>query len=163
MPYKPTGGPPGRPKKDKAGTPGEMPELTAQQWAALAIEERRFNPDCFEVSPKHFRAPAQSVANAVGVTRQSVYMWRRDHRYQRGLLWLWSRKLTERLERGDKEAAHEPPRQVRVAHLHAHASDWTEPVTSPLDGKVYETEEEYRDHLMAYDANKPIMPWVGPV
>ncbi len=106
MPTKKTGQSRGRPNK-KPSSFGEKPNLTDTQWLALEREWR----GCGEEYVKDgwpSRTPAEIVAQAAGVSRQTVHNWRTKpkyrHEYRRGLDWLLTEKLSQRLDRSDQTA-----------------------------------------------------------
>jgi hypothetical protein len=116
VPYKRTGRPPGRPRKQ----PGDRrlpPTLSERQWRALAIERAHYHKGAW---PRGYRGgdadwactiSAAEVAKAVGVTRRTVELWRRDEEYSRGLMWVMADELCERMRPEDE--AEELREQIR--------------------------------------------------
>ncbi|WP_147164030.1 hypothetical protein [Pararhodospirillum oryzae] len=104
------------------------------------------------------------IAEAVGVSRQMVYLWRRDTRYRQGLFWLAGEKIAETLieDQKRKDIAPTSTEQRRV-NLEIYIRDhWSGPVESPLDGEVYETIEDYIGHVLDFDQENPIAPAPPP-
>ena len=147
MPYKPTGSPPGRPKKKVQHIIGDMPKLADYQWAALAKEYQGVKD--WEREPWPSETPAPIVATAAGKTRQIVYRWRKDPAYRRGLIWLGSTELDRLLDAEKKESIAPFNSRQRDALLATHVTKhWTGPIKSPLDGRVYPTIDKYVVHLI---------------
>lgn len=76
MPYKPTGRPPGRPKKDKSDI-RTLASYSQQMFGALvdAYIRYMFNGDEFPLRPVE-------TARFVGASRYSIHNWRSDRGYQ---------------------------------------------------------------------------------
>ena len=157
MPTKKTGRSRGRPPKEPSPF-GERPQLTAKQWLGL---DREFHSikDQWQSDSCPWRAPLHAVATAAGVTERAARGWRKDPEYLRGLGWLLSEQLSAKIAAGDsKEPAPKLTDQQRAARLHVFVKqNWTGPVQSPIDEKVYSSIDDYVGHLLAHG----VMPWPG--
>src|SRR5262245_58545959 len=87
VPYKPTGDKAGRPKNlqakgREAGRVFNMPRprLSDQQWAALQIELIHVRS-----WSKRWCVPLRRIAKVVGVSPETVRLWRMKQAYQQGL------------------------------------------------------------------------------
>lgn len=146
----------GRPKKEPSPF-SEKPRLTAKQWLGL---EREFLgiKDQWQSDGWPSRAPPHAVATAAGATERAVRYWREDPEYLRGLEWLLSEQLSARFAAGDsKEPAPKLTDQQRAARLHIFVKqNWTGPIQSPIDKKIYSSIDDYTAHLLAYP---DVVPW----
>jgi hypothetical protein len=133
----------GRPRKS------ESRALTEVQLKALDIDATLYG--------RRYLSAGQ-LARRLGVTRQAVAKWRRDpvwdERLGREITTLYTEELNARLnvrdrrkDRGDASFVGE-----RLAAMIRWArSWWMAPVTSPLDGQLYETPEDLARHYVAND------------
>lgn len=154
MPYKPTGRPPGRPRK-RAPQPdeqGEQPSLSGAKWRALAREYAGLNwKRVADVNDTRWpsETPAARVAQYAGVSRRVIYKWRNDPWYAQGLIWLMSNELLSNIMNNHDEESALKSENNRGALLHKYVKDnWDGPTTSPIDGEIYYTIEDYVDHLI---------------
>ncbi len=141
----------------------EVPEaepLSESQKRALERELRfqRFTP-----GGKWFtNLPVQHVADYAKVTRPTVYSYRNDPNYRRAFLRQLderiAKKLIPRLEERDvvrAQTAVMPALSENERHRRQAvevAAQWTGPVRSPIDGKLYSTPNDYAQHLREEDA-----------
>ncbi len=142
--------------------PTEEPSLTAKQRKAV---EREIQPGReawqFNAKPGVWptNVPVQHVAKHARVTRRTVYNWRVDPKYRLAC----EGRLMEPVVKAVKEAFDRTFRkdairekspisqkeQLRQLMIYAHHR-WRGPPTSPIDGKVYDTWEEYARHLLEH-------------
>lgn len=154
MPYKPTGRPPGRPRRSIPLDDGEKPVLRQRQWRALREEVRPFLHGT-PVLP-YFVQRTVGVAAAAKVAQRTAQRWRRDKCYQRGFRWVVNETIIHLqnlcISKGNLPVI---LHRQRILELNAWLADhWRGPVKSPLDGQIYTSSEAYAAHLVnsrAYD------------
>jgi hypothetical protein len=165
MPRRPTGRPNGRPKAP----------LDERMWRALKVELEAVD---FSRAPWPSRAKATDVAKAAGVSHTAIQKRRRDCQlYRDGLFQLFREDLEKEL---DKPRAAEPDNRLaweiehqkfvglwgqqsqswRRAYMLRWVCQWAgwkegSPITSPINGKVYDSQQAYADHLIEEGA----IPW----
>jgi hypothetical protein len=158
MPYQPTGGKPGRPRK-KPSPLEAPPPLKSRQWKALEYELD--NPG----------ASLRGVAKHAGTSHTAIAKWRKDADYMRGAAYVMAKLLESHLAAGDEKAKEEEtaalPRRLRMSR-HSAVRDgllnllvflkanWTGPVKCMQDGEIYRDAESYVEHLRQRNA-----VWVG--
>jgi hypothetical protein len=142
MPYKPTGRPPGRPRKTLPIT-GRKPVLTSAQWRGVRAEFR------LDRGGPLFTGRVTAVAERAGVSRIMVYKWRRDPSYEQGVYWLWGRLMARNLRERNRPPRLEPLNKRQLSALIGAriCNEWRGPVESPLDGNLYTTLEDYAKHV----------------
>ena len=149
----------GRPPKEPSPF-AEKPRLTPKKWRGL---ERELLGIKDQFQSDDWPSELHAVATAAGVTERAVRQWRDDDpEYLRGLGWLMAAKLTERLDRGDPEQS-EPTltEKQRAGFLHVFVKrNWTGPVQSPIDKKVYSSIDDYVAHLLNHH---DVVPYDGSV
>ena len=157
MPYKPTGQPPGRPRKQVVLPPlGEKPNLSQAQWEALKTEYQ-FADWARQAWPSS--ASLRRLAKAARVSHETVRNWRLDPVYLKGLIWSAAEELNHAL----REQPSPQPRWSRSQHqsdalLDVHLKNyWPGPTVSPLDGKTYDNPDDYFRHV----TSDPNVVWVG--
>ena len=152
---------PGRPKKViPPEWDGTKPSLPDHQWKALGKEFQGIHDwvSLGEQDPWPSKTLPFIVARAAGKSTMAVSKWRKDILYRRGLQWLINQYVIEQLEKGlhkrdiiKNEGSTQIPlsKEKRAALLYYDVKrDWTGSVTSIVDGKTYNTVEEYVDHLL---------------
>ena len=140
----------GRPKKEPAPW-GDRPRLTDKQWRAL---DREFRGREQKWRQGEWPTPAQTVAEYAKVSRQSVDKWRKDPEYRRGRDWLLSDKISHQLEQADQDEEDPSLTEKQREHLVYDfvRRDWTGPVRSVIDQKIYRSIDAYAAHLLEHEA-----------
>ena len=152
--YKPTGKPPGRPKK-ASPNPGERPNLSNRRWKALQFESKHACLD--ENDTYQWWATLRRIADHVGVTKQAVWKWRQDPRYVQGFVWLIASQIEKELSSADKPVEGTRTKRQSLHALHVELKrSWNGPVQSMIDGKTYDNPDSYFEHIA--ESN---FVWVG--
>lgn len=146
--------------------PEHKPQLTDAQWAALEVELGGVKDWGREPWPSE--KPVALVADKAGVTRQSVYNWRKEsHEYRRGLIWLLVDKADSIFNEApdlyaepylcaEPSLSEDQRRRKNYSHV---MKTWPgHPVESILDGKVYDDPQEYVEHLTSEEVVPPKWP-----
>jgi hypothetical protein len=167
VPRKPTGQPPGRPRKP-APTPGVIPKLTRRQWRALKHELSLIG-DVRRVTfadingLRLFRGSVRRLGQRLGVSHNAIHKWRRDPAYRQGFFWALGRSIARKFPRSIKRK----PVTARTkgeadGHLYADLVKASQgPILSPLDGKLYADAAAYLKHVRGqknalWHGDKPI-------
>ncbi len=136
--------------------PAKEPSLTAKQRKGVEREIRPGWDAWRKAEPGGWPVPAQRVAGDVSVTPRTVYNWRVDPKYRLAcesrLTEIVVKKLSDRAFPKNavrEESSISPKEQLRQLAAYAD-SRWPGPTKSPIDGKVYNTAEEYALHLLEH-------------
>jgi len=130
------------------------PNLSDKQWKALEFEIRRLTDNWTHTEGWPSNAPAERVAQHACVSKPTIYTWRQNPEYRRGLYRLasegFSSKVSVRLKKNDilaKPAAHQPAQTG--ARMHSHIkNNWCGPIESPVDRNSYGTAEGIFRHAL---------------
>jgi hypothetical protein len=145
VPYKPTGAPPGRPRKSSN-------RKRAQQIDLASV--KRFGPGRWTFGMK-----ASRLAQQAGVKRQTGYRWRSDPNYQHQLLQLFVDKIIDDL-RAEQQRPKAPVwlrKDWRERFSSQLEKYWRGPVRSHLNGKLYRSPKAYERHILESNS----VSWCG--
>jgi hypothetical protein len=151
VPYKPTGSPPGRPKKIIPPDDGQFPDLPANQRRAIDEEVRPFLEEGIPVITRYVQETWR-VALAADVDERTIQRWRKDELYRRGFT--YAMQDTIRLLQNDTKHRRVFDYEYKWEAIAWLSDNWKGPITSPLNGKVYYDVEDYAEHVVHAGAFK---------